>query len=149
SGAVYVFVRNGATWSQQAYLKAPNPDADDFFGNSVAISGDTIVVGALAEGSNQTTITNGSGASNNNSAGGAGAAYVFVRNGATWSQQAYLKASNAQANDLFGISVAISGDTIVVGSVFEDSNQSTVTNGGSASNNNSATDSGAAYVFVR
>ena len=46
AGAAYVFVRNGSTWSQQAYLKASNTDENDNFGRSVAISGDTIVVGA-------------------------------------------------------------------------------------------------------
>ena len=51
----------------------------------------------------------------NESAGNAGAAYVFVRSGTTWSQQAYLKASNTGAGDQFGCSVAVSGDTVVVG----------------------------------
>nr|WP_315474142.1 FG-GAP repeat protein [uncultured Rhodoferax sp.] len=149
AGATYVFVRNGNGWSQQAYLKAPNAEAGDQFGESVAISGDTIVVGAFAESSNQTTITNGSTASADNSASGAGAAYVFTRSGSTWSQQAYLKAPNAEANDSFGASVAISGDTIVVGATKENSNQTTITNGSTASSNNSASAAGAAYVFVR
>ncbi len=149
AGAAYVFVRSGTSWSQQAYLKAPNAEADDRFGASVAISGDTLVVGSYQEDSSQTTITNGSSASADNSATDAGAAYVFVRGGSTWTQQAYLKASNAGAGDIFGYSVAISGDTIVVGAFFEDSNQTTVTNGNTASTNNSAADAGAAYVFVR
>ena len=149
AGAAYVFVRSGSSWSQQAYLKAPNAEADDHFGTSVAISGDTIVVGANLEDSNQTTITNGSSASVNNSVSNAGAAYVFVRSGSSWSQQAYLKASNAEANDRFGNSVAISGDTIVVGAHYEDSNQTTITNGSTASADNSASAAGAAYVFVR
>jgi hypothetical protein len=147
TGAAYVVVRSGTSWSQQAYLKAPNAQADDNFGVSVAIDGDTLVVGAEAEASNQTTITNG--ASADNSAAGAGAAYVFVRSGSSWSQQAYLKAPNAQANDLFGHSVAIAGDTIVVGANTESSNQATITNGSSASADNSASEAGAAYVFVR
>jgi hypothetical protein len=149
SGAAYVFVRNGSTWSQQAYLKAPNAEADDSFGGSVAISGDTIVVGAEAEASNQTSIVNGATASPDNSAANAGAAYVFVRSGISWSQQAYLKAPNAEAEDLFGHSVAIDGDTIVVGANTESSNQNTITNGSSASANNLASEAGAAYVFVR
>jgi hypothetical protein len=149
AGAAYVFVRNGENWTAQAYLKAPNAGADDQFGSSVAISGNTIVVGARLEDSNQTTITDGGTASANNSAENAGAAYVFVRSGTTWSQQAYLKAPNAEAGDLFGSSVAISGDTIVVGARFESSNQTTITHGGTASADNSADRSGAAYVFVR
>ena len=67
------------SWRQQAYLKAPNVGADDRFGWAVAVGGDTIVVGAFQEGSNQTTITNGTAASADNSATFAGAAYVFTR----------------------------------------------------------------------
>jgi hypothetical protein len=138
AGAAYVFVRSGAAWSQQAYLKASNANAGDRFGVSVAISGDTVVVGAPEEDSN------GTGGESDNSASKAGAAYVFVRSGATWSQQAYLKASNAESNDIFGYvySVAISGDTVVVGAPLEDSN-------GMDESDNSASKAGAAYVFVR
>ncbi|PJZ37693.1 hypothetical protein CH354_11255 [Leptospira levettii] len=149
SGAVYVFQRTGSTWVQQAYIKPPNAEANDQFGVSLSISGDTIVVGAFNEASNQTTITNGTSASANNSAAFAGAAYVFQRSGTTWAQQAYLKASNIEANDRFGTSVSISGDTIVVGSGFEDSNQTTITNGATASSDNTASASGAAYVYQR
>jgi len=143
SGAAYVFVRSGGVWSQQAYLKASNTGADDQFGNSVAVSGDTVVVGAIREDSNATGV-NGNQA--DNSAGISGAAYVFVRSGGVWSQQAYLKASNTGNVDQFGWSVAISGRTVVVGAIGEDSN-ATGANGNQGSN--SATDSGAVYVFVR
>ncbi|MBL8063408.1 MAG: S-layer homology domain-containing protein [Anaerolineales bacterium] len=143
SGAAYVFTRSGGVWSQQAYLKASNPEFGDHFGYSVAVSGDTIVVGAWQEDSNATGV-NGNQA--DNSADFAGAAYVFTRSGGVWSQQAYLKASNTGADDNFGISVAVSGDTIVVGAYAEDSNATGV-NGDQT--NNSATDSGAAYVFTR
>jgi hypothetical protein len=149
AGAAYVFVRDGSTWQQQAYLKAPNTDASDVFGKSVAISGETIVVGAPGESSNQTTISNGSTASADNTTIGAGAAYVFVRSGSTWSHQAYLKALNTDAQDSFGFAVAISGDSVVVGAFSEDSSQTTITNGSSASADNSAPSAGAAYVFVR
>jgi hypothetical protein len=142
SGAAYVFVRSGSTWTQQAYLKASNTGANDFFGASVAIAGDTVVVGALFEDSAASGI-NGNQA--DNSAVGAGAAYVFVRTGSAWTHQAYLKASNTGANDVFG-AVAISGNTVVVGAYAEDSAASGV-NGDQASNG--AIDSGAAYVFVR
>jgi hypothetical protein len=68
----------------------------------------------------------------------------------TWVQDAYLKASNAESGDYFGLSVAISGSTIVVGAYQEDSNQTTITNNdGEASSDNSATQSGAVYVFKR
>ncbi|MFH1231297.1 MAG: FG-GAP repeat protein, partial [Planctomycetota bacterium] len=143
SGAVYVFTRSGTTWSQQAYIKASNTEANDQFGYPVAISGDTIVVGAWGEDSNATGI-NGNQA--DNSAADSGAVYVFTRSGATWSQQAYIKASNTQADDWFSYPLAISGDTLVIGAVGEDSNATGI-NGNQS--DNSAADSGAVYVFTR
>jgi hypothetical protein len=143
AGAAYVFVRNGATWSQEAYLKASNAEAGDYFGSSVAVSGDTIVVRGRAEASGATGIN---GDETDNSAENAGAAYVFVRSGATWSQEAYLKSSNMDAGDKFGGSVAVSGDTIVVGA-YEESSSAIGINGDEA--DNSAENAGAAYVFVR
>jgi hypothetical protein len=112
SGAAYVFVRDGSAWTEQAYLKASNTGVGDRFGSSVGISGDTIVVGASREGSNATGVD---GDETDDTAFEAGAAYVFVRSGTTWSQQAYLKASNAQPFSRFGWSVDMSDDTIVVG----------------------------------
>ena len=145
SGAVYVFVRNGAgNWSQQAYLKASNSDGGDLFGDSVAIFGNTVVVGAPIEASNANGID---GDESDNSATRAGAAYVFVRDGTgNWTQQAYLKASNSDGGDFFGNSVAITGDTVVIGAVGEASTATGV-NGNEA--DNMATFAGAAYVFVR
>jgi len=145
SGAAYIFVRDaGGVWTQQAYVKASNTGAGDSFGESAAISGDTLVVGATYERSNATGV-NGDQA--DNSADGSGAAYAFVRDaGGVWTQQAYLKASNTQTNDYFGLSVAISGDTMVINAHAEDSNATGV-NGNQA--DNSADRSGAAYVFVR
>ncbi|MFN0137698.1 MAG: FG-GAP repeat protein [Phycisphaerae bacterium] len=102
AGAAYVFVRSGAVWSQQAYLKASNTGAGDRFGISVAASGDTVVIGASLEASSATGVD---GNGTDNSAANAGAAYVFVRSAGVWSQQAYLKASNTEANDQFGRSV--------------------------------------------
>jgi len=141
AGAAYVFVRNGGVWSQEAYLKASNTDAVDTFGYSVAISGDTVVVGAVGEGSSASGV-NGNQA--DNSASASGAAYLFVRNGGIWSQEAYLKASNTGGADLFGISVAISANTVVVGARNEASSATGV-NGNQA--DNSAAQAGAAYVF--
>ena len=107
------------TWTQQAYLKASNANIRDQFGFSVAISGDTIVVGADLEDSNASGID---GDQDDNSATFAGAVYVFTRNGTVWSQQAYLKASNTDGGDVFGSAVAISGDTLVVSAPEECSN---------------------------
>src|SRR5664279_1950421 len=84
AGAAYVFVRNGTNWIQQAYLKASNTDADDSFGLSVAVSGDTVVVAASGEDSNTTGVY---GNVSDDSAPDSGAAYVFVRNGTNWTQQ--------------------------------------------------------------
>jgi len=143
SGAAYVFVRSGTTWSQQAYLKASNTGAGDYFGGKVAVSGDTIVVGADCEDGAATGVNGNQG---DNSAPNAGAAYIFVRSGTTWSQQAYLKASNTEADDNFGLNAAISGETVVVGAYGEDS-AATGVNGNQA--DNSASGAGAVYVFVR
>ncbi|MGE3609640.1 MAG: fibronectin type III domain-containing protein [Bacteriovoracaceae bacterium] len=149
SGAVFVYKRSGVTWSQEAYLKTPNPDLNDIFGYSVSISGDTIVAGSYAEDSTLTTITNGTTASADNTKSDAGAVYVFKRTGSSWAQEAFIKASNSDSGDQFGYSCAISGDTIVVGANGEDSNQTTITNGTTASSNNSNLASGAAYVYKR
>ncbi len=141
AGAAYVLVRSGKSWVQQAYLKASNPDTKDEFGDSVAIDGDTIVVGAPKEDSPSTGIDGPEGNGEKN----AGAAYVFVRHGSTWSQQAYLKASNTQTEDSFGRAVAVSGDTVIVGAPGEDGS----TTGVGGHTDEGALGSGAAYVFER
>ncbi len=147
SGAVYVFVRSAGAWSQQAYIKASNTGAGDSFGVAVALNatGDTLAVGAPYEASNAIGV-NGSEA--NNLAPFAGAVYVFTRGGNTWSQQAYLKASNTNALDLFGGAVALSddGSTLAVRASGEDSNATGI-NG--VQSDNSAPSSGAVYVFTR
>jgi len=142
AGAVYVFTRDAGVWSQQAYLKAPNIDNLDYFGWSVDIDGDTLVASAYEEDGSATGV-NGAV---NNSTTNAGAAYVFTRSGETWSQPAYLKASNTGEGDKFGHSVAISGNTIVVGVPLEDSSATGVDG---SQGDNSATDAGAVYVFTR
>ena len=147
SGAVHVFSRSGATWSQQAYIKASNTDVFDFFGEAVALSADgtTLVVGASGESSNATGVD---GPQADNSAANSGAVYVFSRSGATWSQQTYVKASNTDAGDRFGEAVALSADgaTLAVGAVGEASNATGI-DGLQA--DNAATQSGAVYVFSR
>src|SRR5690349_21818429 len=115
-GLAFPATSGAASLAQQAYAKASNTQSGDEFA-VVAVSGDTMVVGARSEDSGATGV-NGNQA--DNSAENSGAAYVFVRTGSTWTQQAYLKASNTGAGDNFGQSVAISGDTIVVGAPLED-----------------------------
>jgi hypothetical protein len=160
SGAAFVFVRNGTTWTQQAHLKSSNSWTADFFGSSVAIDKDTIVVGAPGE-SQATDGVDGDqcippGTPPGPGCGRAdsfpvwtgptiGAAYVFVRTGTTWVQQNYVKASNSEDGDRFGTAVAIHRDTIIIGANYEDSAASL--NGDQT--DNSAADSGAAYVFLR
>lgn len=119
SGSAYVFTRSGTSWSQQAKLTAADGAASEFFGYSVALSGDTALIGASRDGEK---------------GGSAGAAYVFTRSGASWSQEAKLTAADGGANDYFGISVALAGGSAVIGSYFDDDK-------GSAS--------GSAYVFTR
>jgi len=144
SGAAYVFTRDGAgTWSQQAYIKASNSEADDWFG-SVVLSGDTLVVNHINDDSAATGIN---GDQSDNSAANAGAVHTFTRDGAgIWSQQAYVKASNANAGDLFGSRLEISGDTLAVGASDEDS---AATGINSDQSDNTAVDASAAYMFTR
>jgi hypothetical protein len=141
AGAVYVFKRSGNTWAQEAYIKASNSDAGDFFGRSVALDGDTLIISAEWESSCATGIN---GDQNSNDCQRAGAVYVFKRNENTWSQEAYIKASNSDVNDLFGISVALDGDTLVVGAPGEDS-CATGINGDQ--DNNDCFYAGAVYVY--
>lgn len=143
SGAVYLFSRNGdGAWSQQAYIKASNAGERDQFGWSVALSGDALVVGARLEDSAATGI---GGDPADDSAEDSGAAYLFMRDAAgTWLQQAYIKASNTNAGDWFGGSVAVNADALVIGANFEDS-AATGINGDQS--DNSAAAAGAVYVY--
>ncbi len=118
SGSVYVFVRSDGAWSQQAKLTPGDGSQNDQFGRSVAVSGDTLVVGAPIDTPKGTD---------------SGAVYVFVRSDATWTEQAKLAASNGGQAHNFGWSVSVDGDSLVAGAFGEFS---------------SGTDSGAAYVFV-
>ena len=142
--------------TQQAYIKASNPGDGANFGSSVALSrdGNTMAVAAYYESSAATGI-NGNQA--DRSIPEAGAVYVFARTGTTWSQQAYIKASNTgnaavgdgfAEGDQFGYSIALSadGNTLAVGAIGEDSNATGI-NGDQA--DNSANQAGAAYVFTR
>jgi hypothetical protein len=100
SGSAYIFNRSGETWSQQQKLIASDGAASDVFGNSVSISVDFAIVGAYQDddkGSNS------------------GSAYIFKRDGTSWSQQAKMTASDGAADDYFGYSVSISGDLAIIG----------------------------------
>ena len=143
SGAAYVFLRSGSNWTQEAYVKPFNTGISDFFGSSVALSGDTLAVGAILEDSNATGVNNFMGTDTSNASG---AAYVFTRSGANWSQEAYVKASNTDVQDEFGFSVALSGDMLAVGARLEDSGATGI-NGNESSNG--LLNSGAGYVFTR
>lgn len=146
SGAVYVFIRNGAAWTQQAYVKSSNTRAGEEFGWSVSLSddGNTLAVGA-EHGNSEDVVKS-------NRKGKPGAAYIFVRSGGAWTQQAAVKASgtgtNGKASDSFGVSVALSGNgnTLAVGAYGDDSSATGI-NG--AQNNDQAVNSGAVYVFTR
>jgi MYXO-CTERM domain-containing protein len=118
-GAAYVFVTDGDTWSQQARLTAADGQAGWTFGRSVAISGDTVVVGAPRDP---------------HAGFLSGSAYVFVRAGAAWSQEAKLVAPDASPQAELGYDVAIDGGVIVVGAPEKD--------------DTSGDEPGSAYVFV-
>ena len=156
AGAAYVYVRQGDSWVQQAYVKASNPGQSDHFGSSVALSrdGNTLAVAAHWEASNATGIN---GNQQDNSIPQAGAVYVFTRAGGTWTQQAYVKASNTGRpgkggddvgdGDQFGYALALSGDgnTLAVGAITEDGGAMQI-NGSQA--DDSATSAGAVYVYA-
>jgi hypothetical protein len=160
SGAAYVFRINplSALWQQEVFLKAFNFDVGDRFGFSVGISqkGETVLVGAIDEDSNQLS---GSGVADpfSNGSANSGAAYVFQFNQGFWSQEQFLKAANQSPDDRFGYSLSLSasGDVVAIGAPFEDSGDTGVKNCGfeflcgNAGQNGSAFLSGAAYVFRR
>ncbi len=147
AGAVYVFSRDGSTWQQVAYLKASNSGAGDGFGSSLALSSDgtTMVVGAPFEASAAIGID---GDQSDDSALRSGAIYVFSRSGTSWAQQAYLKGSNTDADDLFGVALALSadGNVLAVGAEGEDGFASGIDGD---QTDKSAPEAGAVYVFSR
>ena len=117
AGSAYVFERSAGSWSQQAKLTGTEGNASAAFGNSVALEGDTALVGARGDDSNAT---------------GAGSAYVFERSGGNWSQQTKLTADDGDTGDQFGSDVALDGPRAIFGAQFGDPS-------GSAS--------GCAYIF--
>jgi hypothetical protein len=145
SGIGYVWGRTGNTWTEQAYFKASNPGKEDWFGSQLALSGDgnTLTIAGPLEDSIGKGIDP---PQNDELANEAGAVYFYTREGTTWTQRAFVKASNNEAYDEFGSALALSrdGKTLVVGARGEDSNAKGV-NGNQA--DNSADEAGAAYVF--
>jgi hypothetical protein len=145
-GAVYVFVRNGTNWSQQAFLKASNTGTNDWFGSRLALSGDgnTAAIGASLEDGAAKGID---GRQDDDTANEAGAVYLFTRGGATWRQQAYIKGADTEAFDEFGGSVALdrTGSTLIVAAHGEDGGVA-----GSPGNppDNSVEAAGAVYAFA-
>ena len=152
SGAVYVLVRSGAAWTRQGYLKMWNSEGGDSWGVSVALSddGNTLATGSLDEDCLCPGVFTdpNMGSTDQKANTSAGAVAVFVRRGTTWSQQAYLKASNPGDGDWFGVRLALSGDgnTLAVGAQNEDS----AAQGHNARpNDESALEAGSVYVFTR
>lgn len=119
AGSAYVFRRFGSQWVQEQKLTADDAQANDAFGSSVSIAGDTLAVGAISD---------------DDRGSAAGAVYMFLRSGTSWSQQAKLTASDGEAFDSFGYSVSMSGERVLVGSPFD---------------NSPLSDAGSAYVFRR
>jgi FG-GAP repeat len=110
-GAAYVFVREGGSWKQQAYLKPSDLAAADYFGAALALDGDTLIAAALHESPIAEFGTTRPGA-----------AYVFTRANGVWSQTQRLAASQPNAADLFGVSIGKSGDTLAIGASFDATN---------------------------
>jgi hypothetical protein len=109
-----VFTRTGGEWTQQAKLVPSDGEAFDLFGHRVALGGDTAIIGAQYDDENS------------------GSAYVFTRTGGVWTEQAKLLPSDGASGDHFGWTVALKGDTAVIGALGDDDN---------------GTNSGSAYVF--
>lgn len=149
SGAVYTFRRDAAgTWKEQAYIKASNAGSGDQFGYRVALSSDgsTLAVSAPRESSHAVGV---GGDETSNDAEEAGAVYVFQStNGGSWTQTAYIKASNAGWGDQFGDAVTLSSDGSVLG-VGAPGEASSATGINGVQNDNTVAYSGAAYVFRR
>ncbi len=119
SGSAYIFTRSGSTWTQQDKLLASDGASYDYFGRSIAIDTDTAIVGANYDSGNGRNF---------------GSAYIFTRNGTNWTQQTKLLASDGARDNYFGTSVAMDGDTAIVGAYRDD---------------DTGTDSGSAYIFTR
>lgn len=124
SGSAYIFEKLSGVWTQTAKLTADDGVRGDFFGVSVAISGDTVIIGANGDDD----------ICPSDSLCESGSAYVFEKVAGVWTQTTKLTADDGERDDRFGISVAVSGDTAVIGAVYDD---------------DQGNNSGAAYVFEK
>jgi len=113
SGAVYIFVREGSTWRQEAYIKSDRPEEFNYFGGSVALDGDTLLVGEPRSTPYPTTGTN--------AVPRPGVVHVYTRSQGEWSHTARIESPSSDP-DLFGYSVAISEDTAVIGAPYDSAN---------------------------
>lgn len=148
AGAAYVFVRTGDVWAQQAYIKASNPGKNDTFGESVALSADGNILAVGADGESSGTM--GINSEADESAQFSGAVYVYSRSLDTWSQEAYIKASNTDAGDSFGDQVVLSadGNVLVVAAMGEGSHAIGVGGDEVSQSSDIYPYAGAAYVFL-
>lgn len=159
SGSTYVFTRSGTSWTQQAYLKPSTISIASEFGGDLSLSndGNTLAVGAFREASNAKGINGDEG---DTSAARAGAVFVFTRNNTVWTQKSYVKASNTDGDDRFGLNVDLSADgkTMAVGAHRESGRGYAAASSGAASSaasssgaldqsDNSAEAAGAVYLF--
>ncbi len=117
SGAVYIFVRNGEEWIEQAKLTASDADREDYFGRSVSIDGDNAIVSSYR---------------NDDDGIDSGSAYIFIRNGEEWVEHSKLTASDANSNDFFGWRVSIDSNYAIISAHGNDEN---------------GEDSGSAFIF--
>lgn len=151
-GAAYIFRRTGSTWAFEAYLKAQNAEASDFFGWPIAISGDTVIVTAQNEDGGTTAVINGNDLSAaDNGKSESGAVYVFRRTSGTWDLEAYLKPTNAHNDMSLGTGeIEISGDVALICADAEKSSTTAVINGTDLSSTNATgVNVGAGYIFRR
>jgi len=150
SGAAYIFSRTGATWMQQAYIKTSISEGGDSWGVSLALSddGNTLALGSVDEDCTATGVNPPGCDTDIKTDVSTGAVAIFIRGGTTWSQQALLKSSNTGVEDWFGVKVALSGDgnALVVTASNEDSAAQGIDG---KQDDDTATESGAAYVFTR
>ncbi|TCS40023.1 FG-GAP repeat protein [Reinekea marinisedimentorum] len=155
SGAVYLFeYASESGWAQAAYIKAPNSEAGDIFGCAVSLNamGDVLAVGSLYEDNGSAEIidlTAGDTIEETSTFTNSGAVYIYSYADAAWGEAAYIKASNVGSLDYFGsvLQLSAAGDQLLVGAYFEDSANSGVTLGSDFSDDDTATNAGAAYLF--
>ncbi len=148
AGAVYLYSRSGNSWAQQAYIKSSNPGAGDLFGYSVALSADGGVLAATAYDEDGSLA--GTNEVQDDEVFGTGALYIFSRDGGDWTQQAYLKPSNSERNDAFGVAVAISADgRTVVGTALDEDGMTTGINSTPQPDMEINLSTGAVYLYTR